>query len=39
MPASSFLRIVRPVTRPVGVLTERLGSRFYVGLGVIVAAA
>jgi adenylate cyclase len=39
MPSSPFLRLVRLLTRPLGVLTERLGSRFYVGLGVVVAAA
>jgi adenylate cyclase len=39
MPVPLLLRIVRPLTRPVGMLTEQLGSRFYVGLGVIVAAA
>ena len=39
MIANTLLRLVRPLTLPVGVLTERLGSRFYVGLGVVVVAA
>jgi adenylate cyclase len=39
MSGSALLRVLRLLTRPVGVLTERLGSRFYIALGVIVAAA
>lgn len=35
----SAVRLIRPLTRPVGFLTEQLGSRFYVGLGVVVALA
>lgn len=35
----TFLQLVRPFTRPVGALTERLGTRFYIVLGLLVVAA
>lgn len=39
MPAPPLQRAARLLTRPIGVLTERLGSRFYLVLAVIVIVA
>lgn len=39
MPGPLLPRLVRTLTRPIGALTERLGSRFYVALAVLVIAA
>lgn len=39
MPVSSLQRLARLLTRPLGLLTERLGSRFYLILAAVLVAA
>jgi adenylate cyclase len=40
MPARNpFQRIVRLFLRPLSTLSNRLGNRFYIGLGIVIGAA